>query len=42
MNPAYFWTIVSWALGAIGFFGAGCFIVWGAFAPPVEDEEAAR
>lgn len=42
MSAGDFWTIVAWSLGALGFFGAGCLIVWGAFDSLVEDEEAAR
>lgn len=42
MSAAYFWTIVAWSLGALGFFGAGCLIVWGVFGSLVDDEEAAR
>jgi hypothetical protein len=42
MSTDYFWTVVGWTFAAVAFFGTSALIVWGAFAPPVEDEEAAR
>lgn len=42
MSADYIWTVACWSLAAVAFFGSGSWIVWEAFAPPVEDEEAVR
>ena len=42
MSTDYIWTAVGWVLAVVGYGGVFAWLVWGAFAAPVEDEEAAR